>query len=250
MKLKLFATVAVVTGLLAAGTASAGTLDDVKSGGQLKCGVSDGLAGFSSQNENGEWEGLDVEFCRAVAAAVFGDSQAVSFTPLTAKERFTALQSGEVDLLSRNTTWTSSRDITLGLNFIGTTYYDGQGFMVRKDIDVNSVNELDGASVCLQAGSTHELTLSEINAARGIEIELVTFDTSAQARQTYESGRCDAFSHDSSALAAERTALANPLEHKILTELISKEPLGPLVRHGDNEWGDISHPLATWNHVE
>jgi len=222
-----------------AGAASAGTLDDVKANGVLKCGVSTGLAGFAAPDANGRWEGFDVAVCRAVAAAVFGDGDAVQFVPLSSKVRFTALNSGEVDMLSRVTTWTFSRDADLGLTFAGVNYYDGQGFMVRKDLGVASATELDGATVCITTGTTTELNLADYFRANGMSYEPVPIESNAEAQQQYLSGACDVFTTDSSALAATRATFENPGEHMILPEIISKEPLGPVVREGDEPWSDI-----------
>jgi general L-amino acid transport system substrate-binding protein len=225
---------------LSVGTAKAGaTLDAIKSKGFIQCGVSTGLAGFSNPDDAGNWSGLDVDVCRAIAAALFGDAEAVKYTPLTAKERFTALQSGEVDVLSRNTTWTLARDSTLGLDFTGVTYYDGQGFMVPKSLGVKSALELDGASVCVQTGTTTELNLADYFRANNMSFTPVVFERPDEVRAAYEQGRCDAYTTDQSGLYAQRTGVANPDEHIILPEVISKEPLGPGVRHGDNEWGDV-----------
>jgi general L-amino acid transport system substrate-binding protein len=225
---------------LGVGTAQAGaTLDAVKSKGFIQCGVSTGLAGFSNPDDAGNWSGLDVDVCRAVAAALFGDADAVKYTPLTSKERFTALQSGEIDVLSRNTTWTLQRDSSLGLDFVGVTYYDGQGFMVPKSLGVKSALELDGASVCVQTGTTTELNLADYFRANNMSFTPVVFERPDEARTAYEQGRCDAYTTDQSGLYAQRTGLANPDEHVVLPEVISKEPLGPVVRHGDNEWGDV-----------
>ncbi|GEK73374.1 MULTISPECIES: amino acid ABC transporter substrate-binding protein [Halomonas] len=220
-------------------TASAATLDEVKERGNLRCGVNVGLSGFSSPDENGNWQGLDVETCRAVSSAIFGDPEKVVFTPLTAKERFTALQSGEIDVLSRNTTWTATRDNSLGLNFTTTTFYDGQGFMVAKDLGIESLEDLDGASICIQSGTTHELNLADYFPSRGIDINTVTFDTPDQTAQGFASGRCDVLTSDTSQLSALRLQLPEPDSVEILTELISKEPLGPVVRQGDDQWLDI-----------
>ncbi len=231
------ATAAFVT--LAAGAAGAATLDDVKGRGVVQCGVTTGLAGFAAPDDQGNWKGLDVDMCRAVAAAVLGDAAKVKYVPLNAKERFTALQSGEVDFLARNTTWTYSRDTDLKFDFIGTNYYDGQGFMVRKDLNVTSAKELSGASVCVQTGTTTELNLADYFRANGMELKSVVFENDDQTRQAYDEGRCDVFTTDASGLAASRSVLAQPDQHIILPEIISKEPLGPLVRHGDNNWGDI-----------
>ena len=230
---------AAVALMTIAGAAQATTLEDVQARGVLNCGVTTGLAGFAAPDDAGVWTGLDVDMCRAVAAAVLGDANAVKYVPTTAKERFTALQSGEVDLLARNTTWTFSRDVQLGFEFVGINYYDGQGFMVRKDLGVTSALELNGASVCVQTGTTTELNMADYFRANGMELNSVVFEKNEEARQAYDEGRCDAYTTDASGLAAERSVLADPSAHIILPEIISKEPLGPLVRHGDNQWGDI-----------
>ena len=216
------------------------TLDAVKQRGFVQCGANTGLAGFGAPNDKGEWAGLDVDYCRALAAAVLGDATKVKFTPLTAKERFTALQSGEVDVLARNTTITLSRDTDLALNFIGVNYYDGQGFMVRESLGVKSAKELGGASVCVQTGTTTELNLTDFFRSNSMELKTVVFEKSDETRVAYDEGRCDAFTTDASGLAAERSVLKNPTEHIILPEIISKEPLGPAVRQGDYEWEDIA----------
>ncbi|RKD84804.1 amino acid ABC transporter substrate-binding protein (PAAT family) [Kushneria marisflavi] len=221
---------------LAPSTSYGATLDDVKSRGQLRCGVSDGLAGFSSPNAQGQWQGIDVDVCRAVATAVLGDPGKVTFAPLTAKERFTALQSGEVDLLSRNTTWTASRDNSMGLTFAGVTFYDGQGMMVSKDLGVSSAKELDGASVCVSAGTTTELNLADYFRANDMTYNAVSFDEADQTAAGFDSGRCDVLTSDSSQLAALRLQLSDPSSAVILPERISKEPLGPVVRQGDEQW--------------
>ncbi|MBV1868264.1 MAG: amino acid ABC transporter substrate-binding protein [Marinosulfonomonas sp.] len=224
---------------LAAGTASAATLDDVKARGKLNCGVTTGLAGFASPDANGNWEGFDVDVCRAVATAVFGDPNAVDFTPLTSATRFSALASGEVDLLSRITTWTFSRDVDLKFEFAGIAFYDGQGFLVPKELGVSSAKDLDGATVCIQTGTTTELNLADYFRTNKMEYEPVPIETNAEGQQQYLAGACDVYTTDSSALAATRATFENPDEHVVLPEIISKEPLGPLVRHGDNQWGDI-----------
>ncbi|MEQ8640886.1 MAG: amino acid ABC transporter substrate-binding protein [Alphaproteobacteria bacterium] len=221
------------------GVASAATLDDVRAKGHVQCGVSQGLPGFSNPDENNNWSGIDVDLCRAVAAAIFDDPNAVRFTPLSAKERFTALQSGEVDILSRNTTWTQSRDTQLGLDFVGVNYYDGQGFMVRKDLGVTSAFELDGASVCTNLGTTTELNMADFFRANNMAYTPVLFEKADEVVAAYDAGRCDAYTTDRSGLAAQRIKLSNPDDHVVLPEIISKEPLGPVVRHGDNQWGDI-----------
>ncbi|MEO1159490.1 MAG: amino acid ABC transporter substrate-binding protein [Pseudomonadota bacterium] len=219
--------------------ASAGTLDDVKAKGHIQCGVSQGLIGFSNPDDKNNWTGLDVDFCRAVAGAVFGDGQKVKFTPLSAKERFTALQSGEIDILSRNTTWTMGRDTSLGLVFAGVTYYDGQGFMVKKSLGVDSALKLDGASVCTQTGTTTELNLADYFRANNMKYEVVAFEKADEVIAAYDSGRCDVFTTDQSGLYAERLKLKNPDENVVLPEIISKEPLGPVVRQGDDAWFNV-----------
>ena len=224
---------------ISAGTAAASTLQDVKEKGFLQCGVSQGLPGFSNPDDKGGWRGIDVDFCRAVAAAIFGDAGKIKFTALSAKERFTALQSGEVDLLSRNTTWTMSRDVALGFDFSGVIYYDGQGFMVRRDLGITSAAELDGATVCTNTGTTTELNIADYFRSHGMSYQLVTFEKTDEAVSAYDTGRCDAYSTDQSGLYAMRIRLRNPDDHMVLPEVTSKEPLGPAVRHGDNQWGDI-----------
>ena len=219
--------------------ASAQTLKTVKDRGMLICGANGTLAGFGLPDAQGHWTGLDVDVCRAIAAALFNDAGKVKFVPLTAKDRFTALQSSEVDVLMRNTTWTSSRDTSLGLNFTGVDYYDGQGFMVRKSLKVNSALELNGASVCVQQGTTTELNLADYFRAHNMQLKSVTFATANDAIKAYDAGRCDSYTTDASGLYAERLRLANPDDHVILPEIISKEPLGPAVRQGDDQWFDI-----------
>ena len=233
----LFGTVAAAS--LAAGLASAGTLDDVKAKGELACGVSTGLVGFAAPDANGNWEGFDVSVCRAVAAAVLGDANAVKFVPTTGKTRFTALASGEVDMLARNTTWTFSRDVDLKFTFVGVNYYDGQGFMVPKELGVSSAKELDGATVCIQTGTTTELNLADFFRSNGMSYEPVPIETNAEAQQQFLSGACDVFTTDASGLAATRATFENADDFVLLPEIISKEPLGPLVRQGDEQWGDI-----------
>jgi general L-amino acid transport system substrate-binding protein len=229
-----------LTSSLLVSTAQAGeVLDRVKEKGFVQCGVSQGLPGFSNTDEKGNWSGLDVDFCRAVAAAIFGDASKVKYTPLSAKERFTALQSGEIDMLSRNTTWTQSRDTSLGINFAATTYYDGQGFMVRTDLGVKSALELDGASVCTNQGTTTELNLADYFRANGMGFEPVVFEKSDEVVAAYDAGRCDVYTTDASGLAAQRTKLAEPNAHVVLPEIISKEPLGPAVLHGDDQFFDV-----------
>ncbi|MGX9353054.1 amino acid ABC transporter substrate-binding protein [Shimia sp. W99] len=224
---------------LAAGAAAAGTLDDVKARGKLNCGVTTGLVGFAAPDANGEWGGFDVGVCRAVAAAVLGDPKAVEFVPTTGKTRFTALASGEIDMLARNTTWTFSRDVDLKFTFVGVNYYDGQGFMVPKELGVSSAKELDGATVCIQTGTTTELNLADFFRSNNISYEPVPIETNAEAQQQYLAGACDVYTTDASGLAATRATFEDPSAHVLLPEIISKEPLGPLVRHGDDNWGDV-----------
>ncbi len=238
MKKTVFLGALTVAGLVG-GAAAAATLDDVKARGKLNCGVNTGLVGFAAPDANGVWEGFDVAVCRAVAAAVLGDPTAVEFVPTTAKTRFTALASGEVDLLVRNTTWTFSRDTDLKFDFVGVNYYDGQGFMAPKALGVSSAKELDGATVCIQTGTTTELNLADFFRRNNISYEPVPIETNAEGQQQYLAGACDTYTTDASGLASTRAAFENPGDHVILPEIISKEPLGPLVRHGDNEWGDI-----------
>lgn len=235
---------AAMTGLMASQAYAATTLETVKGRGHVQCGVSQGLAGFSNPDDKGNWTGLDVEFCRAVAAAVFGDSNAVKFTPLSAKERFTALSSGEIDILSRNTTWTMTRDTQLGLNFAGVNYYDGQGMMVPKSLEVTSATELDGASVCTNTGTTTELNITDFFRTNGMTFELVAFEKADEVVQAYDSGRCDIYTTDRSGLAAQRLRMTDPEAHTVLPEIISKEPLGPVVRQGDDQWFNI----VKWTH--
>jgi general L-amino acid transport system substrate-binding protein len=214
-------------------------LDQVKARGKIICGVGTGLAGFGQPDDKGQWTGLDVEFCRALAAATVGDPMKVDFKALTAKERFTALQSGEVDLLARNTTWTISRDSSLGLSFAGVNFYDGQGFMVKKSLGVKSAKELKGASVCVQTGTTTELNLADFFRANKMEYKPVVFEKNDEVTAAYDAGRCDAFTTDASGLYAERLRLKTPDENVVLPEIISKEPLGPVVRQGDSQWFTI-----------
>ena len=215
------------------------TLELVKERGKLMCGSNTGLAGFGNPNDAGVWEGIDVDVCRAVAAAIFGDASKVEYVPLTTKTRFTVLQSGEVDMLSRNTTWTLSRDVDLGLEFVGVNYYDGQGFMVPASLGVSSATELDGASVCIQVGTTTEMNLADYFKGQGMSYESVPVETNAEADAAYIAGRCDVYTTDASGLYASRAGYPDPSAHVVLPEIISKEPLGPAVRHGDHEWGDI-----------
>jgi len=232
-----------ISALLAASTmalsANAGTLADTVKQGFLKCGINTGLPGFAEADSSGKWHGLDVDICRAVAAAVLGDASKVKYVNLNAKERFTALQSGEIDLLSRNTTWTETRDTSLGLNFAGINYYDGQGFMVHKSLGVKSALELDGASVCLQAGTTTELNLADYFRSHGMKYKLVSYDTNDQVLNGYVTGRCDVLTTDQSQLYSLRVKMKHPEKSVVLPEIISKEPLGPVVRQGDDEWFNI-----------
>lgn len=241
-KLKLLASAVAVSAALISTSASAAesTLDKVLSQGYVSCGVSTGLPGFSNPNAKGEWEGIDVVYCQAVAAAVLGDKTKVKYVPLTAKERFTALQSGEIDVLSRNTTWTLQRDTALGLNFVGVTYYDGQGFMVKKDLGITSAKELDGASVCIQSGTTTELNLADYFRKTGMTYKPVVFDTSAQTAKGFDSGRCDVLTSDQSQLYALRLNMTDPSSAVVLPEIISKEPLGPVVRQDDDKWFNVA----------
>jgi general L-amino acid transport system substrate-binding protein len=228
----------------AAGAAHAGkTLDAIKQRGQLVCGVNTGLAGFSQADSQGNWTGLDVDLCRAIAAAILSDGNKVKWVPLTAQQRFTALQSGEIDILSRNTTWTLSRDASLGLHFIGTTYYDGQGFMVPVKSKVKSAKSLKGATVCVQAGTTTEKNLTDYSRTNKLDLKPIVFEKQEAATGAYFSGRCNAFTTDASGLASIRNKDAkDPKEHIILPELISKEPLGASVRRGDDEF----YAIAKW----
>ena len=225
--------------LVGMANAQADTLEDTIERGAVQCGVSDGLPGFSAPDDDGNWQGLDVDVCRAVAAAVLGDADAVNYISLNAVERFTALQSGEVDLLSRNTTWTTTRDTTLGLNFTGVNFYDGQGFMVSRDLGITSADELDGASICIQSGTTTELNLADYFRANNMEFNPIVFDTSEQTVGGYQAGRCDVLTSDTSQLAALRIQLDDPEASMILSDVISKEPLGPVVRQGDDLWFNI-----------
>jgi general L-amino acid transport system substrate-binding protein len=228
--------IACVLGL-SAGAAPAQTLKKVKDRGSLICGVGQGVPGFSLPDDKGNWTGFDVDFCRAIAAVIFNNPTKVKFTPLSAKDRFEPLKSGDIDVLSRNTTWTLSRDVLF--NFGAVTYYDGQGFMVRKGLKVNSALELNGASICTQTGTTTELNLADYFRANNMKYEVIAFATADETIKAYESGRCDVFTTDVSQLYAEKLKLTNANDHVILPEIISKEPLGPVTRHGDDQWGDI-----------
>ena len=230
---------AVTLAAMSAGSVFAGTADDVKARGTLNCGVTTGVPGFAQPDAEGVWQGFDVAVCRAVAAAVLGDGSAVEFVPTTGKTRFTALASGEIDMLARNTTWTFSRDVDLKFEFTGVNYYDGQGFMVPKALGVASATDLDGATVCIQTGTTTELNLADFFRSNNMSYEPVPIETGSEAIAQYLAGACDVYTTDASALAANRANFETPGDHMVLPEIISKEPLGPLVRHGDNNWGDI-----------
>jgi general L-amino acid transport system substrate-binding protein len=229
---------------LGATAAQAAILDDVKAKGYVQCGVTGGVPGFSAPDANNVWTGLEVDFCRAMAAAIFNDPEAVRYTSLTSQERFTALSAGEIDVLSRTTTWTMSRDTQLGISFVGTMFYDGQGFMVREADGIASALDLSGAAICIESGTTTELNAADYFAANGLEFNTVVFVDQDEVVKAYEDGRCDVYTTDSSALAAERSKFANPAEHIILPEIISKEPLGPVVRAGDAGWFN----LARWTY--
>ncbi len=220
--------------------AQGATLDDIQAAGQLKCGINTGLAGFASTDDAGNWVGFDVDYCKALAAAVLGSPDRVQYVSLTGKNRFPALQAGEIEVLSRNTTWTFSRDVDLGLTFVGVNYYDGQGFIGPRSLGISSALELDGASVCIQTGTTTELNLADFFRNHGMTYEPIPIETNADARAAYEAERCDVYTSDVSGLAATRSTFANPDDHMIFPEIISKEPLGPLVRHGDDQWADIA----------
>ena len=240
--IKMLGAAVAVAALTVAGAASAGTLDDVKSRGVLRCVVSTGIAGFAYPDANGVWKGFDVDFCRATAAAVLGDASKIKAVTSTGKTRFTLLNAGEGDVLWRNTTITFSRDVGVKLRFHGVNYYDGQGFMVKKALGVKSAKELDGASICIQTGTTTELNLADYFHANGMKYEAVTIETNDEARQNYSSGRCDVYTTDASGLSATRSTFSDPENHVVLPEIISKEPLGPATRHGDDQWSDI----ITW----
>ncbi|MCJ8508989.1 amino acid ABC transporter substrate-binding protein [Rhizobium lemnae] len=233
---------AAVLGLASA--ASAATLADVKAKGFVTCGGSNGIPGFSNPNDKGEWSGIDIDYCRGIAAAVFGDASKFKIVALSSKDRFPALQSGEVDVLTRNTTWTISRDSSLGFNFRTVNYYDGQGFLVKKSLNVKSALELSGAAVCVQQGTTTELNLADYFKANNLKYNPVVFEKEADATSAYDSGRCDVYTTDQSGLYAIRLKLKNPDENEVLPEVISKEPLGPAVRQGDDQWFDI----VSWVH--
>jgi general L-amino acid transport system substrate-binding protein len=236
----LAAALALAGAIGAAQAQGTGTLATVKSRGMLNCGVAQGAPGFANPDDKGNWTGLDVDFCRAVAAAVLGDAKKVSYKPTTAKERFTALQSGELDLLSRVTTWTMSRDSAMGLAFVGIMYVDGQGLMVPKKLGVKSAKELNGASVCVATGTTTELNLADYFRTNNMTYKPVVFEKADEVNAAYDSGRCDVYTTDQSGLYSQRLRLRNPDDHVVLPEIISKEPLGPLVRQGDFQWFTLS----------
>jgi general L-amino acid transport system substrate-binding protein len=239
MKRVVIALVLASAAAILACPASATTLDEIKARGMLNCGSNGQLAGFGMPDSQGEWTGIDVDLCRAIAAAIFNEASKVKFVPLSAKDRFTALQSGDVDVLVRNTTWTLSRDTQLGLSATGVNYYDGQGFIIRKSLKVNSALELNDAAVCVQQGTTTELNLTDYFRANKMRLKTVTFATLDEALKAYDTGRCDAFTADASALYSVRLKLAKPDDQVVLPEIISKEPLGPFVRQGDDQWFDI-----------
>ena len=241
LKSTLIASAAVIAMGVVSG-AQAGTLEDVQSRGTLRCVVSTGIAGFAQPDANGVWGGFDIDFCRATAAAVLGDASKIEAVTSTGKTRFTKLNAGEGDVLWRNTTITFSRDVGVKLRFHGVNYYDGQGFMVNKSLGISSAKGLDGASVCIQTGTTTELNLADYFSSNGMKYEPVTIETNDEARQNYEANRCDVYTTDASGLASTRSALPNPDAHMVLPEIISKEPLGPATRHGDDQWSDI----ITW----
>ncbi len=224
---------------LSGSLANASTLDVVKDRGELKCGVHSGSAGFAEQSDDGRWVGFDVDFCRAIAAAVLGDGEKVQFVPLSSKNRFTALTSGEIDVLIRKTTGTATREAKLGVDFTTPTFYDGQGFLIRKDLDVTSVLELDGASVCVSPGTTSEKNLNDYFVSNDMSYQVVVIEKAAEITKAYSTGRCDVMTNDRTGLAARKLGLKNPDEHMLLPEIISKEPLGPYVVKGDAQWRDI-----------
>lgn len=245
MKLKLLTAALCLSVMgVAVGGASATTLDDTKARGTVRCGVNTGLPGFGYQNDQGEWAGLDVDYCKAIAAAIFNDMSKVVYSPLSAVQRFPALQNSEIDVLARNTTWTMSRDTSLGLTFAGVSFYDGQGFMVKKSLGVNSALQLSGATVCVQSGTTTELNLADYFSSNNMQYNPVVIEAQSDVNSAYDSGRCDVLTTDQSGLYASRLELATPDDHVVLPELISKEPLGPAVRQGDDQWFNV----VKWTH--
>jgi general L-amino acid transport system substrate-binding protein len=233
------ASLAVAALALPTVVAAQGTLQKVKDRGQVRCGASQGVAGFSMPDAQGNWTGFDTDFCRALAAAIFDDPKKIQLISLSSKDRLTALQSGEIDVLARTTTWTLSRDAGIGLNFTAVNYYDGQGFEVRRNANIKSVKELDGASICVAQGTTNELNLADYCRTRGLKYEVVAFENIDDVVKAYEKGRCDALSTDVSQLVSYRSKMVNPEEHVVLPEVISKEPIGPWVRQGDDQWFDL-----------
>lgn len=237
--MKISSYVSITTAMLLATSVQAGTLENVKERDILNCGVSEGVPGFSNPDENGNWAGLDSDICRAISTAIFNDPNKINYVPLASKQKILAVSTGQVDLTSRTTTWTMKRDTKEGVDFTTIVFYDGQGFMVREEIGVTDARELNGATICVTSGTTTELNLADFALANKLEIEAVVFEGKKEAVNAYKSGRCDALTTDSSQLAAFRTTMKNPAEHIILKELISKEPLSPLVAHGDNKWRDL-----------
>ncbi|MAR79753.1 MAG: amino acid ABC transporter substrate-binding protein [Rhodospirillaceae bacterium] len=231
---------AFTVSLIGTVASKAGTLDDIKARGMLKCGINTGLAGFAYTDDSGNWRGFDVAYCQALSAAIFGTGDKVEYVNLTGKTRFPALQSGEIDVLSRNTTWTFSRDVDLGFTFIGVSYYDGQGFIGRKSLGAKSAKELDGASVCIQTGTTTELNLADFFRVNKMKYEAVPIETNEEARKAYLAERCDVYTTDASGLAATKATFDDPENHMVFPEIVSKEPLGPLVRQGDENWSDVA----------
>ncbi|MBL1405654.1 MAG: amino acid ABC transporter substrate-binding protein [Rhizobiales bacterium] len=244
MKLKLLSGAIGIITMLVAPSSFAATLDDVEAKGFVRCGVNKGLEGFSFQDAKGAWSGIDVDLCRGIAAAIFGDAGKVKYTPLSAKKRFNALLSGEIDVLVRNTTWTMGRDTKMGLNFAGINYYDGQGFMVRKNMDIKSALELSSISVCSTSGTTSQLNAVDYFKNNKVEYEIISFEKAVEAVAAYDSGRCQVYTADHSGLNAKRLELTTPSDHIVLPEIISKEPLGPAVRQGDDQWFNI----VKWTH--
>ncbi|MBI3517583.1 MAG: amino acid ABC transporter substrate-binding protein [Proteobacteria bacterium] len=239
MKRSIGALIAATAISLAAAGAAAGTLDDVKKRGHLECGVHTGLPGFSFPDDKGNWSGLDVDYCRALAAAIFGDDKKVKYTPTTVQQRFAILSSGQVDLLSRNTTITYSRDASLGINFAGINFYEGQTFLVRKSANIKAVKDLDGATICVVTGSTEEQNLGDYFRGHNLKFTIVTFAKHDDAIATYDAERCDGYTAGIAALAGQRQKLKKPADSVVLTETISNDPQGPVVRHGDAQWEDV-----------
>ena len=239
MKLNSIPALLLACTAFAATSASADTLSTIKERGRVSCGVSEGVLGFSNADEKGKWNGFDIDFCHAVAAAVFGDPDKVNFVPLSTKVRFAALQSGEVDLLSRQTTWTQSRDTGMGMRFVGTAYYDGQGFMIKKSLGIKSAKELSGATLCTETGTTTEMNAADYFNANKIAYEIISFEKASETIEAFNTNRCDAYTTDASALYSQRLVLSDPEGSIVLPDIISKEPLGPAVRQGDERWFSI-----------